>query len=77
VFGRAHGEVTGMYMQDLVGTELYESALRYIDAVLAGEEQIFERTFTHAVNGYKHVVTTYIPDITEAGDVVGSYVVAQ
>ncbi|WP_299535196.1 CHASE domain-containing protein [uncultured Herbaspirillum sp.] len=76
VFGRAHGEITGMYMLDLVGTELYESALPYIDAVLAGEKQIFERTFTHAVNGYKHVLTTYIPDITEAGEVIGFYVVA-
>ena len=76
VFGRTHGEITGMYMPDLVGYELFESALPHIDAVLAGEKQTFERTFTDAVNGYKHVLTTYIPDITEEGEVIGFYVVA-
>ncbi|MFX7849671.1 PAS domain-containing protein, partial [Acinetobacter baumannii] len=35
VFGREHGEITGMYMLDLVGTELFESAMPHIDAVLA------------------------------------------
>ncbi|MEN2673847.1 CHASE domain-containing protein [Herbaspirillum huttiense] len=76
VFGREHGEITGMYMLDLVGTELFESAMPHIDAVLAGEKQTFERTFTDAVNGYKHVLTTYIPDVNEQGEVNGFYVVA-
>ncbi|MFX7090399.1 PAS domain-containing protein, partial [Acinetobacter baumannii] len=55
---------------------LFESAMPHIDAVLAGEKQTFERTFTDAVNGYKHVLTTYIPDVNEQGEVNGFYVVA-
>ena len=76
VFHRAPGEINGMYMPDLVGNDLFEKALPHIEAVLAGEKQTFERTFDDPSLGMKHVLTTYIPDISEQGEVIGFYVVA-
>lgn len=76
VFHRSPGEINGMYMPDLVGNDLFEKALPHIEAVLAGEKQTFERTFDDPSLGMKHVLTTYIPDISDQGEVIGFYVVA-
>lgn len=76
VFHRAPSEIRGMYILDLMGPELYEKSRPYIDAVLAGQQQSFERSFEHPDSGFKHVLTTYIPDMTEDGEVLGFYVVA-
>ncbi|MBG7621397.1 PAS domain-containing protein [Herbaspirillum sp. AP02] len=76
VFHRSPGEINGMYMPDLLGNDLFEKALPHIEAVLAGEKQTFERTFDDPSLGMKHVLTTYIPDISDQGEVIGFYVVA-
>lgn len=76
VFRRSAGEINGMYMPDLLGSDLFEKALPHIEAVLAGEKQTFERSFDDPALGLKHVLTTYIPDISEQGEVIGFYVVA-
>ncbi len=75
-FHRSAGQLNGAYMPELVGKALFEKALPHIEAVLAGQRQTFERTFEDPVLGSKHMLTTYIPDIGEEGEVAGFYVVA-
>jgi PAS domain S-box-containing protein len=65
-----------MYMPDLVGYELFESACRISMPCWPAKSRPSSGRSTDAVNGYKHVLTTYIPDITEEGEVIGFYVVA-
>lgn len=76
VFHRPASEIQGMYMGDLLGAELFEKSRPHVEAVLAGQKQTFERSFEHPDTGFKHVLTTYIPDLGEDGEVLGFYVVA-
>ncbi|MFJ3056636.1 CHASE domain-containing protein [Herbaspirillum sp. NPDC087042] len=76
VFHRPASEIRGMHMRDLMDRDLYEKSLPHIEAVLTGQKQTFERSFEHPGSGIKHVLTTYIPDVAEDGEVLGFYVVA-
>ncbi|QDD66042.1 PAS domain S-box protein [Herbaspirillum seropedicae] len=75
-FHREAGQLNGVYMPDLVGPALFEKALPHIEGVLAGQQQTFERTFDDPALGARHMLTTYIPEIGDQGEVTGFYVVA-
>jgi PAS domain S-box-containing protein len=60
----------GMTAQDMLGPELFALNKPHMEAVLKGEEQVFER-FQRRPDGTEiHSVANYIPDIAE-GEVVG------
>lgn len=72
-FGRTRDEVVGRTMQEVLGP-LYALNLPYIEAVLSGETQVFERAIPiPSGTGYRHSIATYIPDIVE-GRVQGFFV---
>ncbi|MET2988616.1 PAS domain-containing protein [Herbaspirillum seropedicae] len=75
-FQREAGQLNGVYMPDLVGPALFEKALPHIKGVLAGAQQTFERSVDDPVLGARHMLTTYIPEIGDLGEVTGFYVVA-
>jgi PAS domain S-box-containing protein len=63
-FGRDPEQMVGMLMKDLLGS-LYEKNLPYIQGVLRGEKQVFERRIPLPGGGYRDSIATYTPDIAE------------
>lgn len=74
-FGKRREEmINKMHLSELLGTALYEKNLPYINAVLAGEKQVFEREIPNLNGiGTRHALATYIPDIKD-GEVIGFFV---
>jgi PAS domain S-box-containing protein len=63
-FGKHPDEMIGMTLQDLLGP-LYELNLPYIQAVLAGKEQVFERRIPLPTGACRDSIATYSPDIVD------------
>ena len=60
-FGIAPGDMKGMHIRDLLGTEVYEKNLPYIKAALAGRPQSFNRTLTDTAGRTRYTQAAYIP----------------
>src|SRR3954466_11650065 len=72
-FGKSREQLIGSTMRDLLGP-LYALNLPYIQAVLLGEMQVFERTIPNLDgNGARETLATYTPDIVD-GEVRGFFV---
>lgn len=73
-FGRSRVEmVDKIHIKDLLGP-LYEKNLPYINGVLGGDEQIFEREIPMPDGkGVRHSLATYLPDLLD-GTVRGFFV---
>lgn len=73
-FGITPERMLGKHIQFLLGEDLYRSNLPYIEAVLLGEAQTFERAIpVPGSNQVRHSIAEYIPDIQD-GQVQGFYV---
>jgi diguanylate cyclase (GGDEF)-like protein len=57
----------------VLGEEVYAKNLPYLDAVLEGEEQLFDRTLVDTSGRARHTQASYVPDVV-AGEVVGFFV---
>lgn len=72
-FGVDQEKVPGMYVKDLLGEEVYRGTLPHINAVLAGEPQLFERAMpTPDGKRVRHTLVHYVPDIAD-NEVLGFY----
>lgn len=72
-FGKSSEEMLGISMRDLLGETLFQQNEPYIQGVLQGEAQRFERALTKA-NGEKgYTWAHYLPDV-EGGQVRGFFV---
>jgi len=71
-FGKSRRSVVGSTMRELLGS-LYLLNLPYIERVLAGETQVFERTIPLPDGGVRESLATYTPDIVD-GRVRGFFV---
>ena len=69
-FGVSADSLIGTSIEDLLGPELLPQTRPYIQGVLRGEEQIFERVMPGHGGTVRHSLATYIPDILD-GEVVG------
>lgn len=72
-FGMTPDEIRGRHIEDVLGEEVYALNLPYITRVLAGEEQLFERTLLDQNGLTRYTQASYIPDIVH-GKVRGFYV---
>lgn len=73
-FGIDPARMPGMHIRDVIGEERYRLNLPYIEGVLEGTEQIFERAIPSPDGkGIRHGIAHYIPDKVE-GQVVGFHV---
>ena len=73
-FARDAASLRGTFIQDLLGPELLARNKPYIDAVLMGEEQRFERDIPRPDGqGVNHTLAHYLPQWS-GGEVVGFYV---
>jgi hypothetical protein len=61
-------------MRELLGQELYEARLPYIERVLHGESVRFERASEHARFGPRATEVVYVPHTGVEGSVEGFYV---
>ena len=72
-FGRTPQELRGRHLSEVLGQQAVELNALHLEGVLAGEEQIFDRTITDAHGRTRHVQASYSPDVVE-GEVRGFFV---
>jgi PAS domain S-box-containing protein len=65
-------EIKGMHIRDLLGEELFDKNLYYIENALAGRAQVFEREMKTAEGRTRYTLANYIPNIIN-GQVVGFF----
>jgi diguanylate cyclase (GGDEF)-like protein/PAS domain S-box-containing protein len=71
-FGFSNDEIHGMQLERVVGSELFEKLRPYVDLVLSGRTQRFDRTAIGPDGETSHYQATLIPDI-EKSRVKGFY----
>ncbi|WP_395744650.1 PAS domain-containing protein [Prosthecobacter sp.] len=64
-FGKTPEEIASISMHDLLGPELYTLNRPYLQGVMRGEKQIFERTLRQASGVSRRFLATYLPDMEE------------
>jgi PAS domain S-box-containing protein len=72
-FGKTPAEMRGIHIRDLLGEDLYEKNLPYIEGALAGETQLFDREIPTPSGEVRYTQASYIPDTVE-GEVRGFFV---
>ena len=74
-FGKSPEEIHGKKLEELIGPELFKKNLPYIEAVLQGKIQTFEREIPTHDGQTRCTLATYLPEF-ENGEVVGFMVIA-
>lgn len=69
-FGMTPGQIRGRHIREVLGEAVYALNLPHIEAVLAGREQLFERTLVDQHGMTRHTQASYVPDIVD-GQVCG------
>lgn len=72
-FGKTPEEIRGRHIFELLVGELGETSRPYVEAAMAGRDQVFEKTLTDHLGVTRHVQASYIPEVV-AGQVQGLYV---
>jgi PAS domain S-box-containing protein len=72
-FGKSPEEMRGTHIRELLGAEIYEQSLPYIEGALAGETQLFHRDHPTPSGEIRYTQASYIPDVLE-GEVRGFFV---
>jgi PAS domain S-box-containing protein len=72
-FGMSPDQIRGRHISEILGPAVYASNLPYIEGVLRGEEQLFERTLVDTLGRTRHTQASYVPDLV-GGVVLGFFV---
>lgn len=72
-FNMKSEDIYGKHIREVIGESLYKLNKPYIDAVLQGKEQTFEREIPLPSGEVSHNQALYIPDFQD-GEVLGFYV---
>jgi PAS domain S-box-containing protein len=72
-FGYAPGQALGKTMPEVLGEAAYQALLPYVEQALSGQMAYFEM-FTPYERGPRYIDGLYVPDMDEAGEVIGFYV---
>ena len=73
-FGKSPEEMRGTHIRDLLGPELFEKNLPYMEGALRGERQLFDRAIPTPSGNVRYTQASYIPDRAEDGEVRGFFV---
>lgn len=71
------GEITGRRMKDVLGPEAFLSIKRHIDTALRGKAVTFEQSIPRKAGASWYVHATYVPHVSEAGDVQGFFALVE
>lgn len=69
-FGQSPDAMRGRHIREILGEALFALNLPYIEGVLAGREQHFDRTLTDRHGSTRFTQASYLPDILD-GEVMG------
>ncbi|MFI4939877.1 MAG: EAL domain-containing protein [Burkholderiales bacterium] len=72
-FGYHSNNVVGATLHNLLGERLYAQNAPFIQGVLAGKQQCFERTLTKADGTIAYALVNYVPDTSAAGTIEGFF----
>lgn len=73
-FGRTPTDIKGKHISEILGGELYKKNLPFIEAVLNGQTQTFEREIPLPNGEKKQTLATYLPDVV-GNTVLGFFVI--
>jgi diguanylate cyclase (GGDEF)-like protein/PAS domain S-box-containing protein len=73
-FGKTPEAMLGITINELLGNSLFALNKHFIDGVLAGESQQFERNLTKTDGSIGYTWVSYIPDVDAQGAVIGFFV---
>jgi PAS domain S-box-containing protein len=62
-FGKTPEQMRGSHIRDLLGEDLYEKNLPYLEKALAGEPQQFDRAIPTPSGKVRYTQASYIPDV--------------
>ncbi|NTX99924.1 EAL domain-containing protein [Deinococcus sp. JMULE3] len=71
-FGKTPQQMRGQHIRDVIGADAYHLNRPFMDAVLRGEAQVFDRTITDAAGRERHTELRYVPDL-QGGEVRGFF----
>ena len=72
-FGFSPEQMRGIHIREVLGDQVYAMNLPHIEAALAGEEQLFDRTLVDTLGRARHTQASYVPDVVD-GEVRGFFV---
>ena len=75
-FGRTPQEMVGLSLSTVVGDSVFERNAAFVQGVLAGAQQEFERAIVRPDGSLGHVLAHYIPDLDSHGQVQGFFALA-
>src|SRR4029079_1612203 len=67
-------EMHGIHIREVLGEELFEKNVRFMEGALAGEAQLFDREIRTPSGEVRYTQASYIPDVAEDGEVRGFFV---
>jgi PAS domain S-box-containing protein len=73
-FGKSPEEMRGIHISEVLGRELYEKNLRYMEGALRGEPQLFDREIRTPSGEVRYTQASYMPDGDDDGEVRGFFV---
>lgn len=73
-FGLQPEQIVGRHIKEVIGTELFDKNLPFIEKALRGETQNFEREIFTANGEYRWVIASYVPNILD-GKIEGFFVI--
>ncbi len=73
-FGLRPEQIMGKRMQELLGSELFKTNLPYVEKVLSGAAQTFEREILTPDGTMRYSLAHYLPDVVD-GEVQGFFVI--
>jgi PAS domain S-box-containing protein len=72
-WGKPRSDITGHYLWEVLGEEVYNTRLPHVQAALSGARVSYETQYTDASGKTRHVSLTYIPDVADTGDIKGYF----
>ena len=73
-FGKTPEQLLGVHISELLGPELYLKNLHYMEKALSGVEQTFDREILDPTGTVRYSQASYVPDLSESGQVDGFFV---
>jgi PAS domain S-box-containing protein len=73
-FGKSPEVMQGIHISEVLGPELYEKNLKYMERALSGVPQTFDREIRTPSGEVRYTQASYIPDVSDDGETRGFFV---